>query len=67
VILTEIDFEEMDEITVRELFVCATRDTMKLVLIMSVRSAQHFMNLGIGRRAFYYKELPAPQQGTWHT
>jgi superfamily I DNA and RNA helicase len=35
VILTEIDFEEMDEITIRKLFVGATRATMKLVLVMS--------------------------------
>jgi hypothetical protein len=36
VILTEIDFEEMDEITIRKLFVGATRATMKRVLVMSI-------------------------------
>lgn len=49
VVLTEIDFEEMDDITLRKLFVGATRATMKLVLIMSDRSAQHFMNRGTDR------------------
>lgn len=40
VILTEIDFEEMDEITIRKLFVGATRATMKLVLVMSEKTTQ---------------------------
>jgi superfamily I DNA and RNA helicase len=40
VILTEIDFEELDEITIRKLFVGATRATMKLILVMSEKSAQ---------------------------
>ena len=35
VILTEIDFREMDEIIIRKLFVGATRATMKLMLVMS--------------------------------
>jgi hypothetical protein len=40
VILTEIDFEELDEITIRKLFVGATRATMKLILVMSEKSAK---------------------------
>jgi hypothetical protein len=40
VILTEVDFEEMDEITIRKLFVGATRATMKLVLVISESSAK---------------------------
>jgi hypothetical protein len=40
IILTEVDFEEMDEITIRKLFVGATRATMKLVLIISETSAK---------------------------
>jgi hypothetical protein len=35
VIFSEIDFEEMDEIIIRKLFVGATRATMKLMLVMS--------------------------------
>ncbi len=35
VILTEIDFEQMDEFTIRKLFVGATRATMKLILVIS--------------------------------
>jgi superfamily I DNA and RNA helicase len=44
VILTEIDFEELDEIAVRKLFVGATRATMKLILVMSERSATCLLN-----------------------
>jgi UvrD-like helicase C-terminal domain len=44
VILTEIDFDEMDEITIRKLFVGATRATMKLVLIMSDKAAKIMLN-----------------------
>jgi hypothetical protein len=40
VILTEVDFEEMDDITIRKLFVGATRATMKLVLVISDTSAK---------------------------
>ena len=39
VVLTEIDFEALDEIAARKLFVGATRATMKLVLVMSERVA----------------------------
>lgn len=39
VILTEIDFESLDEITIRKLFVGATRATMKLVMVMSDQAA----------------------------
>lgn len=40
VILTEIDFEALDEATLRKLFVGATRATMKLVLIASERAVR---------------------------
>lgn len=40
VILTEIDFEALDELAVRKLFVGATRATMKLVLVISERAAK---------------------------
>ena len=39
VVLTEIDFESLDERTVRKLFVGATRATMKLTLVASQRAA----------------------------
>ena len=40
VIFTEIDFEVLDERTVRKLFVGATRATHKLMLVMSERAAR---------------------------
>ena len=40
VILTEIDFETLDEKSFRKLFVGMTRARMKLVLVMSERAAQ---------------------------
>lgn len=40
VILTEIDFEELDELAIRKLFVGATRATMKLILVLSERAAK---------------------------
>ena len=39
VVFAEIDFEELDEKAVRKLFVGATRATMRLVLVLSERSA----------------------------
>lgn len=39
VIFTEIDFDTLDEATVRKLFVGATRATMKLILVASPRAA----------------------------
>ncbi|HJV28018.1 MAG TPA: ATP-binding domain-containing protein [Aromatoleum sp.] len=39
VIFTEIDFETLDELTVRKLFVGATRASMKLILVLSERAA----------------------------
>ena len=39
VILTEIDFEQLDDKAVRRLFVGATRATMKLMLVVSERSS----------------------------
>lgn len=39
VIFTEIDFETIDELTMRKLFVGATRATMKLILVASARAA----------------------------
>jgi len=44
VILTEVDFEELDEITVKKLFVGATRASMKLILVLSERSANFLIN-----------------------
>jgi len=44
VILTEIDFEEMDEITIRKLFVGSTRATMKLVMVMSENTTKAIMS-----------------------
>lgn len=43
VILTEIDFESLDEITIRKLFVGATRATMKLVLVISDQAANQLL------------------------
>jgi hypothetical protein len=40
VVFTEIDFESLDDLAVRRLFVGATRATMKLVLVVSERSAR---------------------------
>jgi superfamily I DNA and RNA helicase len=40
IILTEIDFDALDEAALRRIFVGATRATMKLVLVMSERAAQ---------------------------
>lgn len=40
VVFTEIDFEALDERAVRKLFVGATRATMKLLLVMSERTAR---------------------------
>lgn len=39
VILTEIDFDQLEERAVRRLFVGATRATLKLLLVVSMRSA----------------------------
>ena len=40
VVLSEVDFESLDERTVRKLFVGATRATMKLVIVASARAAR---------------------------
>lgn len=40
VIFTEIDFEALDPLTVRKLFVGATRASMRLILIVSERAAR---------------------------
>ncbi len=40
VILTEVDFQELNEISIRKLFVGATRATMKLVMVVSEPSAK---------------------------
>ena len=39
IIFTEIDFDTLDELTMRKLFVGATRATMKLILVASERAA----------------------------
>ena len=50
IIFTEIDFETapagMDALTMRKLFVGATRATMKLIMVTSVRTAGHLTPLG---------------------
>jgi hypothetical protein len=40
VVLAEVDFESLDERTLRKLFVGATRATMKLAIVASARSAK---------------------------
>jgi len=40
VILTEVDFAQLDDRVARKLFVGATRATMKLILVMSQRAAE---------------------------
>ena len=40
VVLTEVDFETLDDNAVRRIFVGATRATMKLILIVSERAAE---------------------------
>ncbi|GAB1423805.1 hypothetical protein MASR2M16_10390 [Thauera terpenica] len=39
IIFTEIDFDTLDELTMRKLFVGATRATMKLIMVASERAA----------------------------
>ncbi len=39
VIFTELDFDAIDELTMRKIFVGATRATMKLILVASTRAA----------------------------
>ena len=39
VIFTEVDFESLDEMVMRKLFVGITRATMKLFLVMSEKAA----------------------------
>lgn len=43
-IFTEIDFEEMDELTLRKLFVGMTRARLKLVLVMSERASVQILD-----------------------
>jgi hypothetical protein len=40
IVFTEIDFEELDEVALRKLFVGMTRATMKLVMVVSERAAK---------------------------
>ena len=44
VIFTEIDFEEMDELALRKLFVGMTRATMKLILVLSERATRSVLS-----------------------
>ena len=44
VIFTEIDFEEIDELVFRKLFVGMTRARLKLVLVLSERAAEGVLN-----------------------
>ncbi len=43
VVFAEVDFEDLDEKTVRKLFVGATRAMMKLVLVVSERAAEKLL------------------------
>ncbi len=47
IILTEIDFEELDDVTLRKMFVGATRATMKLVLILSEKTAGYLLSRSV--------------------
>jgi hypothetical protein len=42
VILTEVDFDALDEQAARKFFVGATRATMKLIVVASERAAKAF-------------------------
>ena len=44
VIFTEIDFDEIDELVFRKLFVGMTRARLKLVLVMSDRAAEKLLD-----------------------
>lgn len=44
VIFTEIDFEQIDELVLRKLFVGMTRARLKLVLVLSERAAQQLLD-----------------------
>lgn len=46
VIFTEIDFETLDELTLRKLFVGATRASMKLIMVVSARAAKMLARTG---------------------
>ena len=46
IVFTEIDFEALDDLTCRRLFVGATRATAKLLLVMSERSAKILLERG---------------------
>ncbi len=48
-IFTEIDFEELDEQTLRKLFVGMTRARLKLVLVMSERASLQIVDRMSGR------------------
>lgn len=43
VILTEIDFEQLDDNAIRRIFVGATRASLKLILVVSQRAARQFL------------------------
>jgi hypothetical protein len=44
IIFTEIDFEEMDQLVLRKLFVGMTRARLKLVLVLSERAEQQLLD-----------------------
>jgi superfamily I DNA and RNA helicase len=48
-IFTEIDFEELDDQTLRKLFVGMTRARLKLVLVMSERASLQIVDRMSGR------------------
>ncbi len=46
ILFTEIDFETLDELTMRKLFVGATRATLKLIMVASERTAARLQPVG---------------------
>ena len=51
IVFTEIDFETLDERSLRKLFVGATRAMMKLVLVVSARAAEQLTTSETGERS----------------
>jgi hypothetical protein len=68
IIFTEIDFETLDELSMRKLFVGATRATMKLIMVSSTRAHQRLTantaTVGNDAGAAAYCGLPNPQEFT---
>ncbi|AVR90051.1 ATP-binding domain-containing protein [Thauera aromatica] len=58
ILFTEIDFEAIDELTLRKLFVGATRATLKLILIASERAAARLTPDAAAAAKMEASELP---------